>query len=93
MSLNWILELCGIIPRNTEGLRSVLREGISSYNSRELGLSFQILVLCTTKQQNLGKLVPIPNSVLQYQHPNGLKDICVRLASGINVGLKPPTIV
>jgi hypothetical protein len=32
MSLNWSLELCGLIPRNTVGRGFVLGEGVSSHS-------------------------------------------------------------
>jgi hypothetical protein len=32
MSLNWSLELCGPIPRNTKGRCSLLGEGVFSYS-------------------------------------------------------------
>ena len=37
----------------------------------EMGLRCQISILCTSKQQHCGNLIPIPNFRLQYRLPNG----------------------
>jgi hypothetical protein len=39
-------------------------------NSTQYREGFHISILCAIKQQNLGKLIPILNSVHQYLHPN-----------------------
>ena len=72
MSLNWSLELCGIIPRNT---------GETLYWERRFLVIVQFKVIeplipnhnsTCNQTTKFRKLIPIPNYVLQYLHPNGV---------------------